>query len=280
MKKKYIALIALGIFLIWAGSAVAIYKWVGHDDRGTFGDMFGAVNALFSGFAFAGLIYTIAVQRQELQTQSKSIDMQTDEMKIQVSAIKMQTEELSLQREAIQMQTEELGLQRKAIEMQTEEIKMQREETARSADQLEGQKNLLNLQTAMSVVNDLIQVKNKRLEEIEKSLPNEKIKGSGPIAKLLDNHGYYGHFRIHEDELYLQSYLNTFFFILNLIQSYDLQDDQKQTLFNLLNMNTTDIELTLIYQAVENQHRLGQLYNSGDFFSRHEKISEAKSSSS
>lgn len=41
-RKKYITLIALGIFLIWAGSAVAIYKWVGHDDRGTFGDMFGA----------------------------------------------------------------------------------------------------------------------------------------------------------------------------------------------------------------------------------------------
>lgn len=121
---------------------------------------------MFSGFAFAGLIYTIAVQRQELQTQSKSIDMQTDEMKIQVSAIKMQTEELSLQREAIQMQTEELGLQREAIEMQTEEIKMQREETARSADQLEGQKNLLNLQTAMSVVNDLIKTKSKKIEKI------------------------------------------------------------------------------------------------------------------
>lgn len=31
--------------------------------RGTFGDQFGAVNALFSGLAFAGLIYTIVLTK-------------------------------------------------------------------------------------------------------------------------------------------------------------------------------------------------------------------------
>lgn len=31
-------------------------------DRGTFGDMFGAVNTLFSGLAFAGVIYAIFLQ--------------------------------------------------------------------------------------------------------------------------------------------------------------------------------------------------------------------------
>jgi hypothetical protein len=35
--------------------------------RGTFGDMFGAVNSLFSGLAFAGVIYAILLQRRELQ---------------------------------------------------------------------------------------------------------------------------------------------------------------------------------------------------------------------
>ena len=34
-------------------------------DRGLFGDMFGAVNALFSGLAFAGIVYTIHMQRIE-----------------------------------------------------------------------------------------------------------------------------------------------------------------------------------------------------------------------
>jgi hypothetical protein len=34
--------------------------------RGQFGDQFGAVNALFSGFAFAGIIFTILLQRSDL----------------------------------------------------------------------------------------------------------------------------------------------------------------------------------------------------------------------
>jgi hypothetical protein len=34
--------------------------------RGQFGDKFGAVNALFSGFAFAGIIFTILLQRRDL----------------------------------------------------------------------------------------------------------------------------------------------------------------------------------------------------------------------
>ncbi|MET3828629.1 hypothetical protein ABIC86_000089 [Paenibacillus sp. DS2363] len=266
MKKIYIALIALGIIGVWGGSGWAINTWINASYRGTFGDMFGAVNALFSGLAFTGLIYTIAVQRQELQTQSKSIDMQTDE--------------LSLQRKAIQMQTEELGLQRKAIEMQTEEIKMQREETARSANQLEGQKNLLNLQTAMSVVNDLIQVKNKRLDEMKRVLPNERTRGSGPIAKLIENDGYGDVFEISENKTYIQSYLNTFFFSLSFIQSYDLQNEQKDILSDLVNMNTSDDELVLIYIAVaQNQHRLMMLKVNG-FYPRHQKLTENSTKSS
>lgn len=45
-------------------------------DSGSFGDMFGAVSAVFSGLAFLGVVYTIVLQRKELQntteTQKKS----------------------------------------------------------------------------------------------------------------------------------------------------------------------------------------------------------------
>ncbi|MGO4953090.1 hypothetical protein [Paenibacillus sp. S25] len=248
MRKIYIVLIALGIFGVWAGSGWAINTWINASYRGTFGDMFGAVNALFSGLAFAGLIYTISVQRDELQEQKK----------------------------AIEMQTEELALQRQAIEMQTEELKMQREETARSADQLEGQKNLLNLQMAMSVVNDLIQTKNKRLEEIINFLPRERLRGYNAISDLIKTNGHDGSYKITEDENYLQGYLNTIFFILKFIQSYDLQNDQKDMLSNLVIMNSTDDEVKLIYVAVaENQHRLMMLKVHG-FYPRYKKITESE----
>lgn len=41
--------------------------------RGTFGDMFGAANALFSGLAFAGIIITILLQRKELSLQREEL---------------------------------------------------------------------------------------------------------------------------------------------------------------------------------------------------------------
>ena len=52
-------------------------------ERGTFGDMFGAVNALFSGLAFAGLIVTLIMQHEELKNQRKEIEQQNITLKIQ-----------------------------------------------------------------------------------------------------------------------------------------------------------------------------------------------------
>lgn len=48
--------------------------------RGQFGDLFGSVNALFSGLAFSGLIYTIYLQRQELELQREELRLQREEM--------------------------------------------------------------------------------------------------------------------------------------------------------------------------------------------------------
>src|SRR3954447_4954476 len=38
---------------------------------GQIGDTFGAVNALFTGFALIGLVYTAVLQRQEIRTQEQ-----------------------------------------------------------------------------------------------------------------------------------------------------------------------------------------------------------------
>lgn len=43
--------------------------------------MFGAVNALFSGLAFAGLIYTIVLQKQDLELQRNEIALNRAELK-------------------------------------------------------------------------------------------------------------------------------------------------------------------------------------------------------
>ena len=56
------------MFVLWAGSGVWIsYYYADESSRGTFGDMFGAINALFSGAALVGIIYSINLQRRELE---------------------------------------------------------------------------------------------------------------------------------------------------------------------------------------------------------------------
>ncbi|AWV35172.1 hypothetical protein [Paenibacillus odorifer] len=66
-------------------------------DRGTFGDMFGAVNALFSGLAFAGLIFTIILQRKDLKLQFKELSRQADEAEKMAKQLEIQQQLTSYQ---------------------------------------------------------------------------------------------------------------------------------------------------------------------------------------
>ncbi len=84
--RKFIFLL-ITVTIIWFASGYFLYSL---PERGTIGDMFGAINALFSGFAFAGLIYTILLQREELlltrnelEGQKVQLEAQSNELKIQ-----------------------------------------------------------------------------------------------------------------------------------------------------------------------------------------------------
>jgi len=59
-------------------------------DRGTFGDMFGSINALFSGLALTGIILTILLQRKELKLQRKELIDTRQEFKTQNETLKIE----------------------------------------------------------------------------------------------------------------------------------------------------------------------------------------------
>lgn len=77
-------LILLLVLAIWSGA----WYWIdGHivvdggpeniiAARGQFGDKFGAVNALFAGFAFAGIIFTIFLQNREIKQTKAMLEEQ------------------------------------------------------------------------------------------------------------------------------------------------------------------------------------------------------------
>lgn len=93
MSKEWKPFICAGcvICAVWLVSFVLIYLCIDDwDERGQFGDLFGAVNALFSGLAFAGLVITIIQQRHDLHLQrqainqsKKDINQQNETMKIE-----------------------------------------------------------------------------------------------------------------------------------------------------------------------------------------------------
>ena len=68
--KILIPLIVILVLLMWIGSAVFAFYWYGKPDNpGIWGDTFGAINALFSGLALAGVAYAIVLQQKEIESQ-------------------------------------------------------------------------------------------------------------------------------------------------------------------------------------------------------------------
>ena len=65
---KIVFFVGLIVFALWAGSGLLLYNL---PDHGTFGDMFGAINALFSGLAFVGVIYAILLQQTQIKDTNK-----------------------------------------------------------------------------------------------------------------------------------------------------------------------------------------------------------------
>ncbi len=99
IKRKNFLIIAISlVFLIWSVSGLIIYlmsdNW---GDRGTMGDMFGAVNALFSGLAFAALLFTLQLQRDEIKLNRAEIALSRNELSKSVKAQQESQEALKQQ---------------------------------------------------------------------------------------------------------------------------------------------------------------------------------------
>lgn len=98
---KILIIMFIAVISIWLLSGIIIYFYTSNwSDRGTIGDMFGAVNALFSGLAFAALIYTIILQREDIKMNRAEIESNREELK--KSVIAQQNSQQALQEQALQ----------------------------------------------------------------------------------------------------------------------------------------------------------------------------------
>lgn len=107
-KQRHVWILGIVICLdIWILGAVSTHLWAAHyftdvpagDSRkALFGDSFGAVNALVSAFAFAGMIVAFVLQRYELRLQRKELRDSRREMKQQTAQLAAENKNLEIQR--------------------------------------------------------------------------------------------------------------------------------------------------------------------------------------
>ncbi len=79
-----VTLFIIGLWLLTG------YLLIDEEERGSIGDMFGSVNAIFSGLALAGIILTILLQRKELGLQRDALKATREEFKTQNETLKIQ----------------------------------------------------------------------------------------------------------------------------------------------------------------------------------------------
>jgi hypothetical protein len=73
----------VAVFALWLATPFVLKIVVEQtlQERGQFGDLYGSINALFSGLAFAGVVIAILLQREELQLQRQELKETRSEMK-------------------------------------------------------------------------------------------------------------------------------------------------------------------------------------------------------
>jgi hypothetical protein len=84
---RYAPFLFVGVFLLWLVTPLVL--WLMFDEiseRGQAGDLFGSINALFSGLAFAGVIIAILLQRAELALQRTELALTRQELERSASA--------------------------------------------------------------------------------------------------------------------------------------------------------------------------------------------------
>ena len=84
-KKHGPLLVFLAVIVVCIGYGYIIWStdWTSNNKIGDFGESFGAIDALFAGLAFAVLIYTILLQKAELQLQREELQAQRETLQKQ-----------------------------------------------------------------------------------------------------------------------------------------------------------------------------------------------------
>ena len=100
-------LLFIGVILVYSVGIFALCAlWADWEIRAQAGDMTGAINTLFSGLAFVGVIYAIVLQKEELRLQRKELIWTREELQRTADAQEKAREALGAQVETMKLTAE------------------------------------------------------------------------------------------------------------------------------------------------------------------------------
>ena len=231
---KWFGTIALSVLLFCVGYGFVLS---GCEERGTFGDMFGAVGALFSGLAFAGVIVTMLQQSETLKLQRKDLRNQT---------------------EAIELQRQEIANTNKELQEQNKTIRLQRFENT-FFNMLEMQQEILK---SVTVFRDYLHrsYTNGEKEELRN---RDELHGHSAISKLWEDFLFarkndkertnaIHHFESYlSDKRYIVPYFRQIFQIVSFVDKSDnLTLDEKHRYIGIIRDTLSSDEISLIFYYV------------------------------
>jgi hypothetical protein len=231
------------------------------DYRGIFGDMFGAVNTLFSGLAFAGIVYSILIQNEELKAQGVALQKQSEALDITRKELEITREEYKLTRKEHRLTREEHKLARKEFATQTTNAKRQR---------FEGMFfNMLSLHFKIAEDVNPLGLFGRVLTDFKSSLHAHIHYADG-------NHDYYAH--MWKDVIdknkpvkifqYLQSLLS----MQQIISSEPLNGKAKARYYFIINSYLSDTEKRFMFYFITVGYKVKDIYASLLLFETEFKI--------
>lgn len=212
------ACIALAVTGVWffypyfIDSQIVFFDQKPVKDANNFGDLYGALNTLFSGFAFLGVIVSIFMQSEELNDTRREISKQTEQFSYQTDAMFKQ----SFENTFFQL----LGLNNEIIKMAVIDIQI--------SDRTGNVKNFKGVgRDAFKELYEYFLVYRKK--HLEYSLKNVYVQFHNSVDDIL------GH------------YFRSIYQTLNLIDNALLSNIQKKEYSNILRAQMSKHELGLLF---------------------------------
>lgn len=186
-------------------------------DRGTFGDMFGAVNSLFSGLAFVGVVFAIILQSKELKLQRKELKFTREELKGQ----------------KLQLEAQNATLRKQNFENTFFELLRLQNDITSSID-------LVDENNQITKGRDCFHVFYRRLRKLwGRNL--DQFKGGGELERI--NMTYRAFYEEHQSEF--GHYFRSLYNIVKFVDNSSVEDKRLYT--NLVRAHLSSFELALLF---------------------------------